>query len=611
MTRLIKRKILFLFCALCGVLNAAAQISVQAPSKVQAGENFRLSYTIHTKDVGDFRAGNIPEGLEVIAGPYTSQQSSYQVVNGHASSSSSITFTYTLYAEKAGAYTIPAAHAKVEGTPAASSAVKITVSGRASNKGGQVKKHQDDEDDWRQMRSSGSRITDKDLFIKVSANKKRVHEQEPVLLTYKVYTLVDLTQLEGKMPDLTGFHSQEVPLPQQKSFSLERADGVPYKTVTRSQYVMYPQMTGKLEVPSITFKGIVVQENRAVDPFEAFFNGGSGYVEVKREIQAPGLTIQVDPLPTKPANFSGGVGRFNISAQLGKNEVKMGEAVTLRVVVGGQGNLKLIKLPEVQFPKSFSKYDPKVTDKTKLTAKGVEGNMVYDILFVPRQQGKYTIPAIEFVYFDTQSSSYKTAKTDSFEITVTEGDGKGEATSYEAPADNDIHGLKVGASQLVSRADGRFFGSTVYWLCILLPLLAFVVLLILFRRRAIENADIINVRRRNADKMARKRLRKARQLMEQGKGGEFYDEVLRALWDYVGYKLNMPAERLSRENIAEELGTHDVDESTIRTFLTALDECEYERYAPGDAAGNMGKTYTAAASAITEIENVMKKRKKR
>ncbi len=611
MTRLIIRKILFLFCALCGVLSAAAQISVQAPSKVQAGENFRLSYTIHTKDVDDFRAGNIPEGLEVIAGPYTSQQSSYQVVNGHASSSSSITFTYTLYAEKNGTYTIPAAHAKVEGKPVASQAVKITVSGQASSTGGRVKMHQDEEDEWHQMRSSGSKIKDKDLFIKVSANKKRVHEQEPVLLTYKVYTLVDLTQLEGKMPDLTGFHSQEVPLPQQKSFSLERVDGVPYKTVTWSQYVMYPQMTGKLEIPSITFKGIVVQENRAVDPFEAFFNGGSGYVEVKREIQAPGLTIQVDPLPTKPANFSGGVGRFNISAQLGKNEVKAGEAVTLRVVVGGLGNLKLIKLPEVQFPKSFSKYDPKVTDKTKLTAKGVEGNMVYDILFVPRQQGKYTIPPIEFVYFDTQSSSYKTAKTESFEITVTEGDGKGEATSYEAPADNDIHGLKLGDSQLVSRADGRFFGSTVYWLCILLPLLAFVVLLILFRRRAIENADIINVRRRNADKIARKRLRKARQLMEQGKGGEFYDEVLRALWDYVGYKLNMPAERLSRENIAEELGAHEVDESTISTFLTALDECEYERYAPGDAAGNMGKTYTAAASAITEIENVMKKRKKR
>ncbi len=315
------------------------------------------------------------------------------------------------------------------------------------------------------------------------------------------------------------------------------------------------------------------------------------------------------PCPRNPPTASGGVGRFNISAQLSNSEVKAGEAVTLRVVVGGIGNLKLIKLPEIQFPKSFSKYDPKITDKTKLTANGVEGNMVYDILFVPRQQGKYTIPAIEFVYFDTQSNTYKTAKTQAFDINVAKGDGKTEATSYETPADNDIHGLKTADAQVRELHEECFFGSTTYWLSILFPLAAFVVLLILFRRRAIENADIINVRRRNADKIARKRLKKADQLKQQGKTGEFYDEVLRALWDYVGYKLNMPAERLSRDNIAEELAMHGVDDATIQLFLTALDECEYERYAPGDEAGNMDKTYTAAANAITEIENVMKKKK--
>ncbi len=607
MIRYILQKFIFLLCALGSVVSASAQISVSVPSKVQAGENFRLSYTIRTQGVEDFRAGTIPAGLEVIAGPYTSEQESFQMTNGHTSRSYSITYTYTLYADKAGTYTIPAAHAKIGGKQAASAAAKVTVTGQASNNGGQVKMHQDNEDEH-QLRSAG-KISGKDLFIKVSANKTRVHEQEPILLTYKVYTLVDLTQLEGKMPDLTGFHSQEVQLPQQKSFSLERVNGVPYRTVTWSQYVMYPQMTGKLEIPSITFKGIVVQQNRSVDPFEAFFNGGSGYVEVKRDIQAPGLTVQVDPLPQKPANFSGGVGRFNISAQLSKNEVKEGEAVTLRVVVGGIGNLKLIKLPEVQFPKNFSKYDPKITDKTKLSANGVEGNMVYDILFVPRQQGKYTIPAIDFVYFDTQSNTYKTAKTQAFDISVAKGDGKTEATSYEAPANNDIHGLKTVGEPVRSRQEECFFGSNTYWLSMLLPLAAFVVLLVLFRRRAIENADVINVRRRNADKIARKRLKKASQLMQQGKTGDFYDEVLRALWYYVGYKLNMPAERLSRDNIADELASHSVDTSTIQLFLTALDECEYERYAPGDEAGNMGKTYTAAANAITEIENVMKKKK--
>jgi len=263
------------------------------------------------------------------------------------------------------------------------------------------------------------------LFIKVTANKQRVHEQEPILLTYKVYTLVDLSQLEGKMPDLTGFHSQEIPLPQQKSFHIERVNGRAYRAVTWSQYLMYPQMTGTLKIPSITFKGIVVEENRNVDPFEAFLNGGSGYVEVKRNIVAPGLTVQVDPLPSKPADFSGGVGKFNISAQLSKKEVRAGDPVTLRVVIGGTGNLKLIKQPVVNFPKDFDKYDPKVTDKTKLTSSGVGGNMVYDFLIVPRNQGKYTIPSVTFTYYDTDANTYKTLKTTPFTITFAPGHGKG------------------------------------------------------------------------------------------------------------------------------------------------------------------------------------------
>ncbi len=608
MTRYFIHIVLLVLGVVFGIDTVQAQISVQAPSRVAAGENFRLSYTINTQDVDEFRAGNIPSGLEVIAGPYTSQQSSYQMVNGHASSSSSITFTYTLYAEKEGTFTIPAAHAKVNGRSVSSRAVRITVSGHASTTAnGAPQMHQDD-DDGLQMRAAGSRISGKDLFIKVSANKRRVYEQEPVLLTYKVYTLVDLTQLEGKMPDLTGFHSQEVQLPQQKSFKMERVNGEPYRAVTWSQYVMYPQMTGKLEVPSITFKGIVVQQNRSVDPFEAFFNGGSGYVEVKRNIEAPGLTIQVDPLPKKPANFSGGVGRFNISSQLSKTEVKAGDPVTLRVVVGGIGNLKLIKLPEIEFPKNFDKYDPKITDKTKLTANGVEGNMVYDILFVPRSEGKYTVPSVEFTYFDIPSGSYKTIKTKPFSLTVDKGDGKNASATYDVPKDNDIHGLMLGETKLYKVNEGFFFGSVTYWICLLLPLLAFIVLLILFRKRALDNADIIKMRSKKADKMARKRLKKANQLMFQGKSGEFYDEVLRALWDYAGYKLNMPVEQLSRDNITESLASHHIAEANIDKFISALDECEFERYAPGDEAGNMEKTYLAAMTAITDIEEEMKKK---
>ena len=587
----------------------AQHISVSAPSHVAAGENFRVAYTINTSDVEEFRMGGVQDGLEVIAGPYTSSQSSYQMINGHTSSSSSVTITYTLYAAKNGCFTIGASHAVVGGKRLSSRPVRIQVSGHAQRTNGAPNMHGQDSYDQPRMRSAGSAISGSDLFIKVSASKKRVHEQEPILLTYKVYTQVELTQLEGKMPDLKGFHTQEVPLPQQKTFHTETVNGRPYKCVTWSQYVMYPQMTGSLQIPSITFKGIVVQQNRNVDPMEAFFNGGSGYVEVKKDIKAPGITLQVDPLPQRPANFSGGVGKFNISASLDKKEVKAGEPITLRVVVGGIGNLKLLKQPVVNFPKDFDKYDAKVTDKTRLTANGVEGNMVYDFLAVPRNQGSYTIPSVELTYYDTGKNAYKTIKTQPFKVEVEKGDGTSAESEDFASQDKDIHTIKLGKAEQ-HKANEMFFGSFGYWISLLMPLIAFVVLLIVFRRRAIENADIVKKRSNRAGKIATKRLRLANKLMLQGKQGEFYDEVMRALWGYMSYKLNMPAEKLNRDNIRETLGRHFVDDATIEKFTTALDECEFERYAPGDAAGNMNRTFESAMTAIMDIENAINEARK-
>ena len=530
------------------------------------------------------------------------------MVNGHTSSSSSITYTYTLYAAKSGVYNIPAAHARVGGKQISSRPAKVTVVGSAQGRGNNSPKMHEDDNYQPHMKAAGSAISGRDLFIKVSANKKKVYEQEPILLTYKVYTLVDLTQLEGKMPELTGFHTQEIPLPQQKSFHIERVNGKPYRTVTWSQYVMYPQMTGKMEIPSITFKGIVVQQNRSVDPFEAFFNGGSGYVEVKRNIVAPSIKIDVLPLPHKPANFSGGVGKFNISAQLNKNELKAGDPLSLRIVVGGIGNLKLIKQPVVNFPKDWDKYDPKVTDKTKLTSNGLEGNMIYDILAVPRNQGHYTIPPVELTYYDTSLNQYKTIKTQSFEIEVAKGDGsRSSVVDYSKDQPKDIKDIKKGEAELHS-VDNFFFGSVGYLMSLLIPFAAFVALLVIFRKRAIDNADLVKMKGKKANKIATKRLRQANKLMLAGKTNEFYDEVLRALWGYVGDKLNMPAEKLSRENISEKLQSHNVDDNTISKFLSAIDDCEMMRFAPGDPEGNMNKTFESAMTAIMEIENVLKKK---
>lgn len=585
-----------------------AQIQVNAPQRVAVGEQFRIQFIMSTTDVKGFRCGNIPDAFEVLMGPSTSTQQSYQMINGHTTSSASVTYTYILSAEKNGTFTIPGARAKVDGKDAVSAPIKITVSGKAQQqpqqRGGMSSQR------GAQVRPSGSHISGNDLFIKVSANKQRVHEQEPILLTYKVYTQVELTQLEGKMPDLTGFHTQEVQLPQQKSFHIENINGRPYRCVTWSQYVMYPQMTGKLEIPSITFKGIVVQENLNVDPFEAFFNGGSGFIEVKKEIKAPGMTIQVDPLPNKPAGFSGGVGHFTISASQNETKVKAGDPVNIRVVIGGNGNLKLIKQPEISVPKDFDKYDAKVTDKTKLTAQGLTGNMIYDILVVPRNQGNYEIPAIEFTYFDTQANAYKTLKTAPIKLQVEKGTGrKGDVTDYSQKQDKELYPIHETGINLVER-DRYFFGGKTYLIVNALALICFIALVIIFRKRAMDMANVALVRGKKANKVAGKRLKKAAKLMSAGKSSEFYDEVLRALWGYVSDKLSMPVSELSRENIAERLASRNVDDGIVTSFIEALDECEFERYAPGDAAGNMQKTYDKAVSAITNIEEGMKQRKK-
>ena len=601
-----KRIAILLMMVMTTAFAVAQTLTASAPSRVSVGEQFRLSYTVNTQNVSDFRAGNIPAEFEVLIGPNRSMQSSYQMINGHTSQSSSITYTYIVAATKGGSYTIPAAHVVVDGKKIASNALTIKVIGST---GSNSRPYNDDEGE--EVREMGSRISGSDLFIKVSANKKRVYEQEPILLTYKVYTLVQLSQLRGDMPDLKSFYTQEVDLPQQKSFSLETVNGRPYRTCTWSQYVMFPQTTGKLHIPAITFEGVVIQQNRNVDPFEAFFNGGSGYVEVKKKIEAPGIEIQVDPLPQRPATFSVGVGKFNISAQLDKTETKANDPITLRIIVSGTGNLKLIKQPVINLPKDFDKYEPKVTEQTKLTTAGIEGSKIYDVLIVPRHQGKYDIPPVEFTYFDTSTKRYETVKTETFHLDVAKGSGASAVSDFSGQDElqelnKDIRFIKTGDADQHLTGD-YFFGSTAYWITIAALVLVFIALFVIFRQRAIDNANVTAMRGKKANKVATKRLKQAARLMTDNKPGEFYDEVLRALWGYVGDKLNIPVAQLSHDNISSKLAERGVHQSIIDKFIGALDECEFERYAPGDPKGNMSKVYDKAMLAIEKIEEVMKK----
>ena len=605
MYRTFSTLLLCFYISLSAVL--AQTLTANAPSQVAVGQQFRLTYTVNSHDVSGFRVGQIPQdAFEILMGPSTSTQSSFSMVNGKTTQSSTITYTYILSALKNGSFTIPAATINVSGQQVKSNSVKIEVSGTASQSSSGSRGSRGGNSQQPETRPQGTPISGSDLFIKVSASKKRVVEQEPVLLTYKVYTLVSLTQLEGKMPDLKGFHTQEIPLPQEKSFKIEQYNGRNYKTVTWSQYVMFPQMTGTLEVPPLTFNGVVVQQNRYVDPFEAFFNGGSGYVEVKKQIQAPGVKIEVDPLPARPDGFSGGVGHFTMKAEMNQTQLQANDPLTLKVTISGTGNLKLIKQPTVKFPKDFDTYDPKTTDKTRLTTQGIDGSIIYEYLAVPRHQGQFDIPPVEFIYYDTQQKRYVTLTSEAFHLDVAKGEGgDSHVVDYTEQEDiqllaNDIRHihLKPQPSNIKSQT---LFASTTYWVTLAVMFIGFISLIVIFRKRAIENADLVKARGKRANKVATKRLKKAASLMKENKPSEFYDEALRALWGYVGDKLNIPVEQLSRDNINDRLTERGIDAATIAPFLEAIDECEFERYAPGDPKGNMNKVYEQAMKGITSL----------
>lgn len=594
----LRQYILYIFLLVTTTISAQ-RVHCSAPRSVEVGSKFQIEYVIDASDVSAFRLGNIPEGIEILYGPNQSEVSSYQYVNGHLSGSTTVTVSYVAMATRGGNFTIPPAMVVANGRRMSTESMRVRVNGSApatataqSRGGGRVEKT---------VGNPGHG----DLFILVSASKTHVHEQEPVMLTYKVYTTLNLTQLNGAMPDLKGFHTQEVKLPQQKNFHMETFRGKTYNTVTWSQYIMYPQMTGSLKIPSITYHGIVMEEDRSED---AFFTGG-GYKEVPRDVTAPGITIQVDPLPAKPKDFSGGVGKFNISAQLAKTEVRAGDPINLRLVLSGTGNLKLIKEPAVQIPSDFDKYDTKITDKTKLSEAGVEGNMIYDYLFVARKEGTYTIPAIRFTYYDTGSNSYKTITTQPFTIKVDKGNGNGGMSDFDSDENKDIRPIKTGNTS-VHKIGDFFFGSVAYWAIIIVLLAVFAFLFYSFRKTVLMRSDIVGMKRNNANKIATRRLRRADELMLKGKSSEFYDEVMRALWGYVSDKLNIPVEHLSSDNISEKLSTLGVDDNTINKFTGALHECEFERYAPGDTKGNMDRTMESAMTAIMEIENSLNERTK-
>lgn len=612
---------IILLLATMQVMAQSVSLRAQAPSMVEVGEKFRVQYSVNTQNVSKFDYPAFT-GLQVLYGPSTSSSSSIQIINGQMSQSSSYTYTFTVMAEKEGTVTIPPASIVVDGKTVKSNSLKIqVVKGNGNSNGSQgqgaysqrqQRSQQRQYQDREEPRQQNASISSSDLFMTATASRTNVYEQEAILITYKVYTLVNLTQLDGKLPTLDGFQIQDVPLPHNKEFTIEQYNGRNYHSVIWTQYVVFPQRSGDLKIPSLTYEGVVVMQNRAIDPIEAFFNGTGGMIEVKKKITTPALTIHVNPLPAKPDNFSSAVGQFSISSSISSKDVAANDAITLKVKVTGTGNMKLIETPEVKFPKDFETYDAKVNDNFSVARNGLNGTKEFEYLAVPRHPGKYTIPSVEFVYFDASSKTYKTLKTEPYEINVRKGTGSGsQVSSYTNQQDiqelaQDIRYIKKGDFSLRTD-DNSLYTSWKYWLAYLLAFIAFVAIVLLGRKRIKDNANVAMARGKKANKVALKRMKVAANLLQQKDQEQFYDEVMRALYGYVADKLNIPLANLNKDNINAQLGEKQVPQELTDQFIKALGDCEFARYAPGDANENMENVYDSAINAITRMEETITK----
>ncbi len=610
-----KKHVLILLLTLVATSVFADDIrfTVSAPSEVEVGDRFQVQFKVNSKDVSNFSAPNF-KGFQVLYGPSQSSSSSMQWINGRMTSSSSITYTYTLLCDKDGTYTIESASIEHDGKPLKSRPVTIKVhplgngeSSQPTNPGGQSRRQ------ITRPMTTGSNISTKELFMTATANKTTVYEQEAILLTYKIYTLVNLTQLDGKLPSLNGFQIQELPLPRNKQFQIEQYNGRNYRTVVWSQYLLFPQKSGELVIPSITYEGVVQEVNPNIDPIEAFFNGTGGVIDTKKKITTPRVVINVKPLADKPAGFSGGVGHFTVESSINSTSVPANEAINLKVKVKGTGNMKLISTPTVGFPNDFETYDAKVTDNFSITAAGLQGTREFEYLAVPRIPGEYTIPPVEFVYFDVAAKEYKTVKTDSYTINVTPGKGGSDKTvadytNTQRAVDRigtDISHIKRGETVLRSDKE-TFFATSYYWLYYIISLAVFGVMVFAANKMRLNNANVARSRGKKANKIATKRLKLAAKLLKERKRDEFYDEVMKALWGYIADKLNMPQAELNKDNVRMKLEGKDVESVLIDEFIEALNNCEFARYAPGSDDTAMDAVYDSAMSVISKMENKIK-----
>lgn len=595
--------ILFFSLAIVNTSMAQKLTAAVTKNKVAVGETFQLVFTLNTSG-SNFKAPNLAE-FDVYSGPNQSSNMSY--VNGVMTQS--ITLSYIIAAKKEGKITIGAASVTANGTTLQSNPVIIEVSkGNPGQAGG-------NQSPQNPSTPTTENLAD-NLYVKTTVNKTKAYQGEQITISHKVYTRYQLRGFQDvKFPDYTGFWSQDMPMNnQQIILTNENVDGVNFQVAELKRTFIFAQRSGKLEIEPMMVECVVRKQSkrRSNDPFEQFFGGG--YEDAVYSLKSKSVALEILPLPEegKPAGFSGAVGDFTMKAQINKENVDANDGVNLTVTLSGKGNIKLVDPLKISFPEDFETYDPKTNENISIGGNGVSGSKTFDYLVIPRHEGDYQLDKLSFSFFNPEKKEYVVLPSPEFNLHVNKASGDAAKIMSNIPhkedvkvLGNDIRYIKTTNSELRPK-DQHFFGTALFYTGIVSPFLAFIGF-IFFRRKIIEqNKDAVAVKSRKATRMAKKRLSLAEQHLKSGNKELFYVEIFKALYGFVGDKLNLPFADLNKEHISTKLRERNVSETTISTLNTTLDNCEFARYAPSAASGDLNGIYNNTVELITNIENEIK-----
>lgn len=572
--------------------------------QVSVGDQFQLTFTLNGNGKG-FRPPSLSD-FNVLMGP--SQSSSVQIING--SFSQTISFTYILQAVNEGTFKIGSAEITGSIGKMLSNPITITVQ-KGNSRAGSGK----------QGSGEGSNQDSKNVFLRASADKSSAYLGEPIVITYRLYTRVQIGQPGfDKIPAMNGFWSQDIQLPQNMEFHQENVDGVNYQVAVIKKLVVFPQRTGALQIEAM--EGEVIarvqakRQTRSNDPFDQFFNDPffsnpffSGTQDIKVPLRSEMLRIQVKELPPNaPAGFNGAVGKLNMEATLDKKETKTNEPVTLKIKISGKGNIKLIEAPELSFPPDFEAYDPKENTNLTASAAGVSGTKTFEYLLIPRNAGEYKIPVSAFAYFDLDKKQYQQFPEQNLILTVQKGDDSSPALvagsvnkSDVQVLSRDIRFIKTNPPDFLS-ASGNFQQSPVFYTLITSPALLFLMLL-LFRKKQEElSANTGLMKSRRARKVALKRLSNAKKYLSASEKEKFLDEMFKSIWGFLSDKLSIPVANLSKETAVAALENLKVPQEMIQELSAAIDSCDMARFA-GVAAESNESLYQRGLAIITKLED--------